>query len=159
MGRNKKPERVTGVSAIANRLEAELSGDDHVVGVSLAGVVLLPDGFPPRCSLTQLAHTAAHPEDITSVRPIKPPSRWRSELRQILERAAHRDSLDLRSSMAVTADSAEDLVRAVEEQWGSVRMAADVVIDEASGCPAAWRKDFVLVTASHVAMLTVTIDD
>ncbi|MEU1313297.1 hypothetical protein ABZ419_31000 [Streptomyces cinnamoneus] len=152
-----RPAVRSEVSAIAARMEQELSGPDCAVGITLTALTPLTEGFPPRSSLTRLARTVAHPEDVTTVHPIKPPSRWPHALRQAVERAAHRDAADARPTTA--SAGAVALAATLERHLGVVRMAGDAVLDEDSDCPTAWRKDFVLVTATHVALLSVTVDD
>ncbi|MEV5242887.1 hypothetical protein AB0K89_27820 [Streptomyces cinnamoneus] len=146
------------IAAIAARMEEELSGPDCAVGITLTALTPLTEGFPPRSSLTQLARTAAHPEDVTTVHPIKPPSHWPHVLRQAVERAAHGDATDGGLTRTASEGTAA-LASALERHLGVVRMAGDAVLDEGGGCPTAWRKDFVLVTATHVALLGVTVDD
>ncbi|GAA2718048.1 MULTISPECIES: hypothetical protein [Streptomyces] len=134
------------VAAVAASVAEQLSGTDHAVDVMLTAVVPLEEGFPPRSPLLQLARTAAHPDTVTTVRPLKPPHRWPTHLHRTLESAAANPP-----ALSVAAT--------VEGHLGPVRMAAEAVIRQSEGCSSTWRKDFVLVTATHIALLTVTIDD
>ncbi|MCA6091337.1 hypothetical protein LE181_04020 [Streptomyces sp. SCA3-4] len=120
-------------------------------------VVPLMEGFPPRSSWAVLARSVAHPDVVTSVRPLKPPLRWIDELGQAIDRMARRT--DFGGGPGPGRVGALAVAGAVEQHLGSVRMAADVIIDEGDGCPAAWRKNFVLITRLHIALLAMTVDD
>ncbi|MFI9237460.1 hypothetical protein [Streptomyces sp. NPDC053079] len=117
----------------------------------------LVEGFPPRSSLTELANSVACPEAVTSVRPLKPPSRWADELGRAIDGTAGPVAFGGRP--APGRPGALAVAGAVERHLGSVRMAAEVVVAEGDGCPATWRKSFVLVTRSHIALLMLSVDD
>ncbi|GGR47393.1 hypothetical protein [Streptomyces netropsis] len=144
------------VREVALHMEEALSGADHAVGISLPVAVPLTDGFPPRVSLAQVAQSAASPDGVAGVRPIKPLSRWYQEVRRAVESMASR-----RNTVPVDVPSggAGNLVAAIEQRLGVVRIAAEIDLSDDGTCSAAWRKDFLLVTRSHVAVLTLTIDD
>lgn len=147
----------TAVRDVAAPLEAEISGADRAADISLVAVVPLVEGFPPRASLTELAGSVARPEAVTGVRPLKPPSRWAGELGQAIDSTAGRVAFGGRPGPGHAGGLA--VADAVERHLGSVRMAAEVVVVEGDGCPATWRKSFVLVTRSHIAWLALTVDD
>lgn len=138
-------------------LEAAITAADRAVCISLVAAEPLVEGFPPRSSLTEMARSVAAPsEAVTGVRPLKPPSRWAGELGQAIDRTARRAACDGRPGPG--KDGALAVARTVEQHLGSVRMAADVVLED-EGCPATWRKTFLLVTWSHIALLAMTVDD
>ncbi|MEW2576898.1 hypothetical protein [Streptomyces syringium] len=139
-------------------MEAAISGTNRAVCISLVAAEPLVQGFPPRSSLTELAQmTAVRPEDVTSLRPIKPPSRWTGELAQAIDGTARPTASD--GWPGPGTDGARAVAEAISQHLGSVHMAADVVIDEGDGYSAAWRKTCLLVTRSHIALLVMTIDD
>ncbi|WP_370417254.1 hypothetical protein AB8O64_00960 [Streptomyces sp. QH1-20] len=138
-------------------LEAAITGADRAVCISLVAAEPLVEGFPPRSSLTEMARSVTAPsEAVTGVRPLKPPSRWTGELGQTIDRTARRAASD--GQPGPGKDGALAVARAIEQYLGSVRMAADVVIED-EGCPATWNKNFLLVTQSHIVLLAMTVDD
>ncbi|MEV4434856.1 hypothetical protein [Streptomyces sp. NPDC049585] len=141
------------VTAVAASVAKQLSGTDHAVDVTLSAVAPLEEGFPPRSPLLHLARTVAHPATVTTVRPLKPPHRWPSHLQQTLE------SIAAHPGKAEATPGAPSIAATVEHHLGTVRMAAEAVVTEPGDYASTWRRDFVLVTATHIALLTVTIDD
>ncbi|WP_144440669.1 hypothetical protein [Streptomyces roseifaciens] len=155
------------VREVALPIEEALTDADHAVGISLVVALPLTDGFPPRVPLVQVAQSAASRDgvaDVVGVRPIKPLSRWYQEVRRAVESMASGRSavpVDVLANVLVDvrSDGTESLVAAIEQRLGVVRIAAEVDLSHDGAYSAAWRKDFLLVTRSHVAVLALTVDD
>lgn len=145
---------------VALPMEEALSDADHAVVISLVAALPLVGGFPPRAPLVQVAQSAASPDDVAGVRPIKPLSRWHQEVRWAVDSmTSGRSAVPADVLSGGVSDGLEALVAAIEQRLGVVRIAAEIDLSHDGAYSAAWRKDFLLVTWSHVAVLALTVDD
>ncbi|MGW0208587.1 hypothetical protein ACWDZ8_23225 [Streptomyces sp. NPDC003233] len=128
---------------------------DHMVDLELT-TMPPAGGFPPRRPLEQLAATSLPGTHIRAVTPVKPPWRWIELLRGSLETTACRPRTDRHSSLAEI--SALRVAQAIERHLGAVRIAARLDLACEASSPA-WQHAYVLVTATHLARLLVTVED
>ncbi len=145
------------VREVAEALEDTLTATNHAIDVSLPAVVPLPGGFPPRLSLVDLAGLALAPEPVTAVQPIKPLSRWPHEVRRAIESLlppCHATDAPIEASAR-----SRDIVQVIEQHLGNVRIAGEIERATNERYFAAWHRDLLLVTYSHIAVLSVRIDD
>lgn len=133
----------------------EFDAADHMVDVQLTAGPLA-GGFPPRRPLEQLAAASLPETHIRAVTPVKPPWRWIELLRGNLEATAPHPRTDRHGSLADMY--ALQVAQAVEQHLGAVRIAACLDLVHQASSPA-WQNAYVLVTATHLAALHVTIDD
>ncbi|MEU1819008.1 hypothetical protein ABZ543_28055 [Streptomyces roseifaciens] len=148
------------VREVALPMEEALTDADHAVGISLVTALPLAGGFPPRVPLVQVAQAAASPDDVAGVRPIKPLARWHQEVRRAVESmASGRSAVPADVLSGGVSEGPEALVAAIERCLGAVRIAAEIDLSHDGVHSAAWRKDFLLITWSHVAVLALTVDD
>ncbi|MER5549699.1 hypothetical protein ABT072_46750 [Streptomyces sp. NPDC002589] len=145
-------EAVAEVSAAVAR---DFDAADHMVDVQLT-TMPLAGGFPPRRPLEQLAAASLPGTQIRAVTPVKPPWRWIELLHGSLETTACSPRTDQHGSLAEV--SAQRVAEAIGQHLGAVRIAAclDLVGDASSP---AWQNAYVLVTATHLAGLLVTVED
>lgn len=143
------------VAEVSAAVAREFDAADHMVDVQLT-TMPLAGGFPPRQPLEQLAAASLPGTQIRAVTPVKPPWRWIELLRGSLEATACSPRTDRHGSLAEV--SALRVSEAIEQHLGAVRIAArlDLVHDASSP---AWQNAYVLVTATRLAGLLVTVED
>jgi hypothetical protein len=135
---------------------AETLGDGYVSAtIDLDPVMPLPDSFPPRMSLAQLAELLTG-DEVAGVRQIKPVRDWPCALRKSLSRLG-RPELSVSDPHRLHPE-ARAIADVVERQLGTIRIAATIQFGGGGyrGCVDVC---FLLVTPTHLALLRLTLDD
>lgn len=143
------------VAEVSTAVARECDAADHMVDLQLT-TMPLAGGFPPRRPLEQLAATSLPGPPIRAITPVKPPWRWIELLHGSLEATAPRPRTDRHRSLAEA--SALQVAEAIEQHLGAVRIAARLDLAHEASSPA-WQHAYVLVTATHLAGLLVTVED
>lgn len=143
------------MAEVSAAVAREFDAADHMVDLELT-TMPLAGGFPPRWPLEQFAATSLPGTHIRAVTPVKPPWRWIELLRGSLETTVPRPRTDRHSSLAEM--SALRVAQAIERHLGAVRIAARLDLACEASSPA-WQHAYVLVTATHLAGLLVTVED
>ncbi|MER6075365.1 hypothetical protein ABT187_42635 [Streptomyces sp. NPDC001817] len=143
------------VAEVSAAVAREFDAADRMVDLQLT-TMPLAGGFPPRRPLEQLAATSLPGTHIRAVTPVKPPWRWIELLQGSLEATASHPRTDRHDSLAQA--SALRVAEAIEQHLGAVRIAARLDLVSEASSPA-WQNAYVLVTATHLAGLLVTIED
>ncbi|MGW1916507.1 hypothetical protein ACWCQS_38810 [Streptomyces sp. NPDC002076] len=143
------------VAEVSAAVAREFDAADHMVDLELT-TMPLAGRFPPRRPLEQLAATSLPGTHIRAVTPVKPPWRWIELLHGSLETtvpaSGRTDTARLRKMSALR------MAQAIDRHLGAVRIAARLDLACEASSPA-WQHAYVLVTATHLAGLLVTVED
>ncbi|WP_280381124.1 hypothetical protein [Nocardia wallacei] len=142
------------VAEVARPLEDALSAANHVFAVRLAPIARLDENLPLREPLPDVVRRMVdHP--VRSVRPIKPASRWPQLFRGAL--------LPMGSRHPGVDDAELDvlihgLIEAISLHLGEIRIAVEVEIVPRDYYANLFA-DFVLISQSHAAVLSLAVTD